>query len=146
MPAAVNPEYMAVVLLEAIYSGDDAALKKFGVSLRTLQRWRKQLQSDDGLASFVATKKAELDSRWAESLPAALRNSIEFISEASARSKADPDSYQNPVLVQSIAGAMKLCADVYYTGKIIDARIASINREANGIPESVSAGTETRIN
>jgi len=60
----------------------------------------------------------------AESIPTALRNSLEFITGACAKAKGDPNASRNPMLISAVAGALKLGAEVFYTGKVIDARLA----------------------
>ena len=58
----LNKEFAATVLLDAVYTTDEQSCKKYGVSVRSLQRWRRQLaDGDPELAGCVATKKAALD-------------------------------------------------------------------------------------
>jgi len=114
----------AMALREAVHTTDRQACERYGISERTMRRWRKALASDDELAAFVRAKKAAFDAAWAESLPPALRNSLEFIAGACAKAKDDPNAYCSPLLISAVAAAMKLCAEVYYTGKVIDARLA----------------------
>jgi hypothetical protein len=137
----LDKEFAATVLLEAAYTTDAIVCQKYGISLRTLQRYRKALSESEELTQFVATKKAALDELWAEQLPRSLRSTIEFLGEAAIRAKADASSYRNPALIEAVAGAMKLCADVYYTGKVIDARIAANDRATNDVSGSVSTET-----
>ncbi len=70
----LNKELAATVLLDSAYTTDDKACAKYGVSIRSLQRWRRQFaDGDPELAGFVATKKAAFDKAWADELPVALR-------------------------------------------------------------------------
>jgi len=58
----LNKEFAASVLMDAIYTTDAQACDKYGVSVRSLQRWRRQLaDGDPELGGVVATKKA---ARW----------------------------------------------------------------------------------
>ena len=123
---ALNKELAATALLEAAYTTDEMVCERYGISRRSLQRWRKALGTDNELAQSVATKKAAMDVAWAESLPAALRNSLEFIAGACAKAKDDPTAYRNPLLISAVAGALKLCAEVFYTGRVLDARLARL--------------------
>ena len=56
-----NRDKATAVLLEALYTTDAKAAKKYGVSLRTLRRWRARLAVDADLAAFVHTKKKLCD-------------------------------------------------------------------------------------
>jgi len=122
-------ERAAAVLLEALYTNDEQATKRHGVSLRSLQRWRRQLATDSELAGFVATKKAAMDARWADELPIALRSCLIFLTGAFDQAATDPRALCNPVMIAAVAGALKICAEVYYTGKVIDARLAEYRQK-----------------
>lgn len=132
----LNRELAATVLLDSAYTTDDKACAKYGVSLRSLQRWRRQLaDGDPELAGFVATKKAAFDKAWADELPAALRKGMQCLSECMDGLRADPEALKNPQMIHSIAGAMSICAEIYFTGKVIDSRIFGGDEpdRANGI-------------
>jgi hypothetical protein len=122
MPKELNKELAATVILEACYTTDEKASAKHGVSIRSLQRWRRQLASDPVLAGFVATKKKALDERWAEEMPVALRKAARFIGDA-----CEVADIRNPAVISAIAGAVKVLAEVIYTGRVIDARITLLD-------------------
>jgi transposase-like protein len=125
MPA-FNYDLASVVLVEAAFLGDKATSKKFGISTRTLQRWRKRLNEDGRLSSFVAQRKKELDKAWAEEMPIAIKASIDFIRRAAQEAAPnDPDA------IHSIAGALKILSEVAMTREVLDARLARQNRQAN---------------
>jgi hypothetical protein len=143
MSGKLSKEFVATVLVESVSTTDQAVCDKYGVSLRSLRRYRQMLAEDDELACFVHTKKKLFDEAWAEVVPAALRNSLEFLTDAAAKARNDPHTYRNPMLIEAYAGAAKLCADIYYTGKIIDARIAESNRPPDQLSQPGDSGTET---
>jgi hypothetical protein len=129
----LDRELAATVLLDAAYTTDDKACAKYDVSIRSLQRWRRQLaDGDPALAGFVATKKAAFDSAWADELPAALRKGLQCLSECMDSIRSDPRSLKNPAMIHAIAGAMTICAEIYFTGKVIDSRII------NPAPEQIN--------
>ncbi len=132
MPAKPDTELVATVLLEAIYARkDEEVASKFGITARTLRNYRKRLTEDSELASVLAQKKKAFDEKWAEQLPSALRSSIDFIASATARAKDDPNAHRNPMLIDAIARAMMLCAEVHFTGRLIDARLPSVIEPEN---------------
>ncbi len=118
MPAELDKDFAATVLLEAVYTTDECAAKKYGVSIRFLQRWRKQLASDEVLAGFVATKKKALDAAWAEEMPIALVKGLRFIGDA-----CQVADKRNPAVIESVSKVIRIIADALYTGRMIDARI-----------------------
>lgn len=142
MPAEINRELAATVLIEAAYTTDEKACQKYGVSIRSLQRWRKSLASDPVLAGFVATKKEAVDKAWAESLPVAMKEATQTIASIAAAIRVHPQMKDSPLALEKLAGALKLCADVYYTGRIIDARLAGQNRPPDGLFGADAADAE----
>jgi hypothetical protein len=130
----LDRELAAATLLDAAYTTDEKACSKYGVSLRSLQRWRRQLaDGDPELAGFVATKKAAFDAAWADELPVALKKGIQCLSECMDTIRADPRSLKNPAMIHAVAGAMTICAEIYFTGKVIDSRIDPEPDSFNGI-------------
>jgi hypothetical protein len=114
----------AQVLIEALFTTDDEACAKYGITSRTLRRYRQRLANDPLLEALFQTKKSKLDDKWADTLPAAMREAVRAIAEICSSMRTDPIARRNPFSLEKLAGALKLCADVYYTGKVIDARLA----------------------
>jgi hypothetical protein len=121
-----NQDLAAAVLLEAVFSTDAVACEKYGITVRTLCNYRKRLHTDSNFADFFRTKKEAFDLAWVNEMPIALRKAIRFI--ARATEVADP---RNPAVIERIAGAIKIIAEVQMTGKFIDARIGTGDRETS---------------
>lgn len=118
-----NYELASTVLVEAAYQGDDVAAKKYGVSVRSVRRWRKRIDEDERLASFVRIKKDRMEQRWADELPSAIRASITYLQNAAQEvNKRDPDA------IHAVAGALKILSDVALTKEVLDARLAKQHR------------------
>jgi helix-turn-helix, Psq domain len=59
---ALNKEFAAEAIVDAMFTTDAKASEKYGISTKTLQRYRKRLaEGDPQLSGFVHTKKAERD-------------------------------------------------------------------------------------
>lgn len=140
MSKTFKPEMAAAVIVEALYSSDAVACGKFGITQRSLQNYRRRLSEDRQFSLIFAQKKAEYDSQWADELPGALRESLILIHEAAHEVRKNPTYLMNPMVLQAVAGAMKLCAEVHFTKKIIDARLAEQSGTANALPEQVPSG------
>ena len=123
--SALNKELAAEVLLTAIFTTDEEACQKYGVSLRSLQRWRRQLaDGDPELAGCVATKKAAFDAAWAESLPVALARGVKALERCFTEIYSDPRACKNPIVLHALAGAFRIVAEVQLTSTVIDSRLA----------------------
>lgn len=130
MPAPINDERKATVLVDALYKGDKAAAAKHGVSERSVRRWRVDLEEGTTLSSIVQKKLLERDKSWAEEIPAALNACIGYIREAAQTvNKRDPDA------IEAVTKAAATLSEIDITRGIINARLAGQNR-----PDSQEAG------
>src|ERR1051325_2677946 len=121
---AFKKELAAEVLLTAIFTTDAEACEKYGVSLRSLRRWRQQLAAGDPeLAAFVHTKKAVFDAAWAERLSPALSRGLQALDKCFAEIMTDPRLCKNPVIIHALAGAVHILADVDLSNRVIDSRL-----------------------
>ena len=122
---ALNKELAAEALVDAVFTTDEQSCQKYGVSLRSLQRWRRQLADGDAeMAGFVATKKAARDAAWADSLPTALAKGLQALESCFAAVQSDPEALKKPEIIHALAGAYRICAEVHLTSRVIDARIS----------------------
>jgi hypothetical protein len=104
-------------LVEAAYFGDKAAADRYGVTMRSVENYRARLVTDTELVAFFAIKKQEFEDKWADELPAAIRASIRFLAKAANEVMVTADT------IHSIAGALKILADVTLTKQVLDARL-----------------------
>lgn len=137
-----NHDFAATVLIAAVYVSDAEACARYGISVRSLQNYRKRMVSDSKLADIFATKKAELDKEWAQDFIIPLRKGAQFLLEAFESCRTDSQYIKNPVVIQAVAEAVKLCADVVLTSKVIDAQFGDPNQPTNQLPEEVSPAEE----
>jgi len=130
-----NYEKASTVLVDAAYPNDQQAADKHGVSTRTIQRWRKRLDSDAKLAAFVARKKDMHDRGWASDLAAAKKSATQFLETAPSKIPAVTPEY-----IHAVAGALKILADADAVRKFLDARISQHNRAHGAKNQSVASG------
>jgi len=123
--APLNKEVAATVLIDAVYTTDEQACQKYGISTKTLQRYRKQLAGGDPeLSSFVQMKKAAREAAWAEQLPGALAKALKTLGDCFDALQADAESLKRPDVIFTLTGAYKVCAEVYLTSRFMDARVS----------------------
>jgi hypothetical protein len=125
------------ILLEAVASTDEKVCKKYGITLRTLQRYRRKFVTtgDAKLTQAVAENKAKLDKAWLSQVPATLRACLEYLQRAAAQS-----SETDPEAIHAIAGAMKMIAETDGTYRLIDVRISGQNGGSGAAAGSVPSG------
>ena len=124
MPA-FNKERAAMILVDALYKGDEQAAQDWGVTRQTVRNYRRRLNSDTGLYSFFESKKALVEKDWSNEAQDAIRASVHFIRRAALRSKPSPE------MVHAIAGALKIVSEAMGQKRLIDVRTAG-NHRANG--------------
>jgi len=118
-----NYELAALVLVESIFYGDERVAEKYGISTRSIQRYRKRLQTDDKLSELVALKSRQAQRDWINKLPPAIEASIEFLRKA-----ANAADVNDPQVIHSIAGSLKILSEIEMTKAILDARFAGSDR------------------
>jgi hypothetical protein len=143
-PQIKKYERAAAVLLDALYTTDQKAAERYGVSLRSVQGWRRMLAEDSEFAAFFATKKEQFDAAWADTLPIALKEGVGLLAECARAIRSDARMMKNPAVIAAVAGAVKICAEVYLTGKVIDARIAGTDRQAGQVPLEGDTAAESQ--
>lgn len=137
-----KPEVAAGVLVMAAYTSDDVATKKYGVSLRSLQNWRRLLQTDAEFAELFATKARLANKRWADDFLVPLRKAAVVIDEAFEEIRKNPRALLNPMLITAVAEAAATCADIVITNEAINAQFSNQDQPANQLPEEVSPAEE----
>lgn len=135
----INKELAATVLLEALYTTDEIACQRYGIDVRTLQRYRKALVEDAELVDIMRQKQEEFNKRWAEEFPVTLIEAAKTLRSCFEEIRSDPRVKKNPELIASIAGAVKICADVSLTARVIDARLTQHDRPQGQVPREESA-------
>lgn len=108
-----------MVLVDASFYGDAAAAKRMGVTIRSIENYRKRLETDSELVVLFANKKRLFESSWASELPAAIRACIAFFVRA-----AQEGNPRDPEMVHAVAGAFKLVTDAGFAKAILDVKLA----------------------
>ena len=112
--------------MDAIYSTDAQTAEQYGISIRTIQRWRKHLANGDfQLAQFVATKKTQRAAAWAEELPATLAAGLKTLRTCFLAVANDVESLKRPDMIHAVAGALKIVAEAKLTQTIIEDRLTA---------------------
>lgn len=117
MPA-FNYDLAAAILVEAAFNGDQAASEHWGISIRSIQRYRAKLGKDKKLASSVADKKKVFEGRWADNISPAITNGISYLTKAIQEIASTPEG------IHAVAGAVKLLSEIEMTKRMLDARLA----------------------
>ena len=113
-----NPELAATILVETLFFGDQKAVARYGITDRTLRNWRSRLAADESFSAIFRLKKESFDAAWLEGLGEPIRHAMEFISSACATMDARQKS--NPETIHAVAGALKICAEIYITAKALN--------------------------
>lgn len=101
---------VAQVLVDAAFTNDQLAAAKWGVTDRTVRRYRVAMVKDEGLRSqYRKLMKLRLD-EWADEIPVTLIAAMDFIRRAAK--EADPS---NPEAINAISNAFAKLAEVRLT-------------------------------
>ncbi len=134
-----KPHLAATVLVEAAYRGDDEAAAHWNVSTRSILNWRKRLENDPEFAAVFANKKDRFEAGWRDELGSALRAGIDFLRRAAQ--VADPTNHE---VIFSIAGAVKILADVNISMDVLNARLVEYDRQTTETDQSLATDEASR--
>lgn len=121
-----SDDQIAQILVEAAYRGDNDTAIKYGIAVRTIQRWRDLSETNLLMAKLIAEKKTVFERGWADEAAAALKAGLEFLKEA-----AQKTSKTDPAAIHAVAGAVKIASEVLITREVLDARLSGTNRKDN---------------
>ena len=113
-----NVELAATILVETLFFGDQKAVARYGITDRTLRNWRTRLAADESFFAIFRLKKESFDAAWLDSLGEPIRHAMNFISEACAT--MDVRQRSNPEMIHAVAGALKICADIWIIAKALN--------------------------
>lgn len=122
-------ELSALVLAETEFAPDKIVSERYGVSERSIQRWRVQAAEDKQLADLVAIKRNVLAAECTVEAAKTLRAQYRF--QRRAARLADP---KDPKVIRAIAGAQKVHQDGIAGKRILDARIGMLGSPDDGRP------------
>lgn len=105
-----NPsvDRMALAIAQADYLGDAACCQRFGISSRTLQRWRYRSKRDPALAASVSDKKRMLLETWQVEAIAPLKTAFEELARRMPLAESEADAK----VIYAIAGVCKILGEL----------------------------------
>lgn len=119
-----NPDFSAIVLVAAVYKGDKAAAQEYGVTPRSIYNWRKRLDEEKEFSEIFRLKSEAMEKEWASDVGVAIRASIDFLKRAAQSGNA-----KDPEMIRSVAGGLKIMAEVAAMKEVLDARFSGEDRE-----------------
>lgn len=142
----VRTDIRAAIVAEAAWAGDEATCAKFGISRRTLQRFRRALETDPELALALAAKQEAFEQRWLGDIDITLGKAIRTIGEIADKAVKDPSAARNPAMLHELVYAAKMLSDVKLAKTIIDARLKGLNPSTEPIHPNRQLGPgETQL-
>jgi hypothetical protein len=98
----------AKAIAESVTFGIQATCAKYKISRRTLERWKKRLDTGDKeLSQLVADRLEDTNAAWMAVIPGALTECFGFITRA-----AKEADHRDPDAIHSIVGAAKILTDI----------------------------------
>lgn len=99
-----DPERIIRILVDAVECGDQVACDRWGVTTRTLRRYREKMTADPRLSEAVISKSRQLDGEWRTARRVFLRSAIaklQALIEGAGEER-----------IREIAGAIKIVGDL----------------------------------
>ena len=121
---------VATILVDALYRGDDYAAGAWGVTKRTIRNYRTRLRGDADLSAVFLEKKQLKESAWADDLPPAIREGIEYLRKAPRHLEYTAEN------VHAVTGSVKILAELDIVRTVLNARYAEL-RQSPGAPDQL---------
>jgi hypothetical protein len=80
MSKSFNYDRAAKVLCDAAAMGDRACSEKWGVTTKTIKRYRSRLNCDPLMSQFVQQYRKLQNEHWVDQIPAAIVTGLHFLS------------------------------------------------------------------
>ena len=115
----MNLEQTARILVDAMYSSDVTAAKKWGVTLRTVYRYRNRFRTDPQLSAIVTKLRQEFESNWKPELARAITTGVKKMArmiEAAPEGKTF-----NAAALEAVTGAVKVLSEIQITSDVLNA-------------------------
>lgn len=132
----LDRERAAQVLALAEQSSDQAAAKHFGITVRSVQRYRELLASDHELAAAFAEKNAKLEAAagdWAEAAVDFMLTGIQKLKQLVGEAKVEN--------LRDVTGAVKIVGELDITRKVLGGRPLA---DRQGSPPAAPEGESGR--
>lgn len=117
---ALTLDDQAAALVEANIAGDDATAEKYGITVRTLRRYRAELREGGDLSDAVRYRleqMAEADD-WAHEATETIREALAFI-----KRYCRDTEYLGPDALEAVTGALAILVDAKIAMQLIEASL-----------------------
>lgn len=138
----MSPELVSEILITSAYEGDETASQKYGVSRRSIIRWRIKMDTDPKLASLVARKVRLHEASWADDAPGAIRDCIAFIRKSTVSANpGDPD------VIYSMSGALKILVECSAMNTLLASRMQHLEQKptVTALPQEIFSNWQNRV-
>ena len=116
-------EQIAQIVVEAMFTSVRDAANKYGISERTVERWRDKVEINPYLSKLVEIKKRAFQRRWVEEAGAFIGQGFAYLHKAANNQDVSPE------MIHAIAGAMKIASEIVTLREVLDARLSGQDRE-----------------
>ena len=119
----VDNEKLALILCQAMFFGDKAAMDEWGISHTTLINYRKRLNTNSELTQKFNHVVNDFMKGWSNNLPIAIARATQWIIDNLPELEANSENFE------VVANTLKILAEVKLTKETFDVRLAEYNRQ-----------------
>lgn len=101
-------EFAARLLFESAFATDAEVARKYGITERTINNYRRRLGEDMLLAGLVAAKRREFEKAWSGTLPVTPAGAADALNEIARQMRAGGSV--TPEAVEGIAATLRAVA------------------------------------
>lgn len=115
MPAKIPDETIAQILAETDLYTDERVASRWGLSVRTIERYRQRLRTDPVLAGIVGEKRRKLTAAWVDNATKFLVVALRELEERCKTAKSKEDAE----VLRAIADSLKIVGELKLENEVL---------------------------
>lgn len=116
----LDNERLALIIVEAMFFGDERTADRWSITPRTIYNYRKRLHNNSELSELFINKKREFESEWANDVPATIRMAMDYIRRATQELSVTPEG------LHAVTGAFKIVSEIGIAKEVMDAKLREL--------------------
>ncbi len=120
----------ATILAECSFTKPGIVAKRWGITVRSIQKYQDREEADPEFAEVVSKKRALLESEWKDVAIRFLRTGLAKLEELVEKAKPEPG------IIREVAGAIKVVGDLQIVRTALNGEQPRTNPEGQEAPGS----------
>lgn len=122
-PSQDRADVMVAVVAAAAYDKDAVVAERFGISERTVKRYRLEVSASPELSRRARLAIAAQGNIWVDRATRCMTATLETMETLAGRIATDPTAYKNPELLRALGENFRIIAEAQLTAQVVYDRL-----------------------